>query len=126
MRVLATAGPLPMDVLYAAVRRARRGTGTATAGVGIDPVTGDGDAIAPARDRALVAIVAGRELARQEMIAALVAAGYAATSARARKISSHPLIRHVGPDRYRLLGEPSSDSHGRAQVRGSCSQQCER
>lgn len=140
MRVLATAGPLPMDVLYAAVRRARR-FGTRP------PVTADqlalaltqagatadhgrwqapGDAIAPARDRALVAIVAGRELARQEMIAALVAAGYAATSARARKISSHPLIRHVGPDRYRLLGEPSSDSHERAQVRGSCSQQCER
>jgi hypothetical protein len=42
------------------------------------------------------------------MIDALVAAGYAATSARARKISNHPLIRHVGPDRYRLLGEPPS------------------
>jgi hypothetical protein len=120
IRVLATAGPLPMNALYAAVRRSRRfGTlppvtadqlalalsdAGATTGQGIWQAPGD--AIAPARDRALFAIVAGRELARQEMIAALVAAGYTTTSARSRKINSHPLIRHVGPDRYRILGEP--------------------
>lgn len=67
-----------------------------------------GGAIAPARDRALVAIVTGRDLTLQDMIDALVAAGYGATSARSRKISNHPLIRHVGPDRYPLLGEPPS------------------
>lgn len=83
---------------------------TRSSGLRADPAgpAPPGDAVAPARDRALVAIVAGRELARQEMIDALVAAGYAATSARARKINSHPLIRHVGPDRFRLLGEPPS------------------
>jgi hypothetical protein len=48
--------------------------------------------------------VAGRDLTRQEMVAALVAA----TSARSRKISSHPLIRHIGPDRYRVIGPPPS------------------
>ncbi|HET9647994.1 MAG TPA: hypothetical protein VFP34_07160, partial [Microlunatus sp.] len=70
-----------------------------------------------ARDRALVSIVACRKLGRQEMIDALIAAGYTATSARANQISTHPLIRRVGPDRYRVIGgspvvTPSTGSSG--------------
>jgi hypothetical protein len=59
----------------------------------------------PDRYRALVAIAADRDLTRSGMITALVAAGYASTSASARKISNHPLIQRIGPDRYRIVGE---------------------
>ena len=38
------------------------------------------------------------------LIDALIAAGYTATSARANQISTHPLIRRLGPDRYRVIG----------------------
>jgi len=121
VRVLAAAGPLPLDALLAAVRRSRRFAtlpvvtaaqlviALTEAGATEDQRTWQppGGATAPPRDRALVSIAAGRVLARQEMIDALVTAGYAATSARARKISSHPLIRRVGPDRYRVIGGES-------------------
>ncbi|HEY5877352.1 MAG TPA: hypothetical protein VIU11_00485 [Nakamurella sp.] len=57
------------------------------------------------RHRALVTIAPGRDLTRRAIIDALVAAGYTPTSAEARKISSHPLIRHIGPDRYRIIDD---------------------
>ena len=118
VRVLASAGPLPLDALLSAVRRARRfdtlpivtavqlSIALTEAGASHDQGTWQAprDATAAARDRALVSIVAGRQLARQEMIDALIAAGYTATSARANQISTHPLIRRLGPDRYRVIG----------------------
>jgi hypothetical protein len=64
-----------------------------------------GDVAVPDRYRALVQIAAGRDLTRREMIDALVGAGYAATSASSQKISTHPLVRHIGPDRYRIAGD---------------------
>jgi hypothetical protein len=64
-----------------------------------------GDVYAPDRYRALVAIAAGRDLTRREMIDALVNAGYAPTSEGTQKISTHPLVRHIGPDRYRIAGD---------------------
>ena len=87
------------------------------------------DIAVPERYRALVAIAvaAGRDLTRSEMIDALVAAGYAPTSARVRKIRNHPLIRHTGPNRYRIVGEDSRETGTwSAHVRGSFIQQWER
>ena len=52
---------------------------------------------------------AGRDLTRRAMIDALVTAGYTPTSAEARKISNHPLIRHIGPDRYRIVRNDSPE-----------------
>ena len=66
------------------------------------------DVTAPDRYRSLVAHAAGRDLTRSQMIDALIAAGYAPTSAGARKISNHPLIRHTGPNRYRFVGQDPS------------------
>jgi len=74
-----------------------------------------------------IAVAAGRDLTRSEMIDALVAAGYAPTSARVRKIRNHPLIRHTGPNRYRIVGEDSRETGTwSAHVRGSFIQQWER
>ncbi|HEY5114792.1 MAG TPA: hypothetical protein VIJ00_04655 [Nakamurella sp.] len=118
-RVLAAAGPLPADVLVAAVARSRRfrrdppdpdaltaaltalrlansdpnGTWRATAAVR-----------APARYRTIAAAAAGRDLTRQHMIDILTAAGYSAASAGGRMSSSHPLFTRTGPDQYRLVG----------------------
>ena len=125
-RVLAAAGPLPADVLVAAVARSRRfrrdppepdaltaaltalrlansnpeGTWRATAAVR-----------APARYRAIAASAAGRDLTRQHMIDILTAAGYSAASAGGRMSSSHPLFTRTGPDRYRLVG-PATGAPG--------------
>jgi hypothetical protein len=121
-RVLAAAGPPPVDVLVAAVARSRRfrrdppdpdaltaaltalrlanpdpnGTWRATAAVR-----------APARYRTIAAAAAGRDLTRQDMIGILTAAGYSATSAGGRMSSSHPLFTRTGPDRYRVVGPPT-------------------
>jgi hypothetical protein len=38
------------------------------------------------------------------MVAALVAAGYTPDYAERRAIRIHPLIRHVGRNRYELIG----------------------
>ena len=51
-----------------------------------------------------MSIAAGRELTRTGMVAALVDAGYGAAFAEDRCIRNHPLIRHVGRDSYRLVG----------------------
>lgn len=117
-RVLATVGPLPQDALHHAISRTRRfrslppiPTGHLAAALIAAGATRDdhgrwqapSDATAPARYQALVAFTAGRDLTRTEMVAALLAAGYAPTSASARKISTHPLIRRSGPNRYRLV-----------------------
>jgi len=125
-RVLAAAGPLPVDVLVAAVARSRRfrrdppdpdaltaalttlrladpdpdGTWRATAA-----------ARAPARYRAIAAAAAGRDLTRHDMIGILTAAGYSTTSAGGRMSSSHPLFTRTGPDRYRLVG-PATGAPG--------------
>jgi len=125
-RVLAAAGPLPVDVLVAAVARSRRfrrdppdpdaltaaltalrlansnpeGTWRATAAVR-----------APARYRAIAASAAGRDLTRHDMIDILTAAGYSTTSAAGRMSSSHPLFTRTGPDRYRLVG-PATGAPG--------------
>ena len=50
-------------------------------------------------------VAAGRELTRTEMVAALVDAGYGAAFAEDRCIRNHPLVRHVGHDSYRLVGD---------------------
>lgn len=119
-RVLAAAGPQPLTVLRTAIERSRRfrsippmTTRQLTAALTAIGATHDDrgrwqapdDATAPDKYRALVAHAAGRDLNRSQMIAALIAAGYAPTSAGALKISNHPLVRHTGLDRYRIVDE---------------------
>lgn len=121
VRVLAAVGPLPLHALQDAVARARRfrplppiATGQMVAALVVVGATCDdhgrwqapASAEAPARYRALVTMAGGRGLTRAEMVEALVAAGYASTSAQARKINTHPLIQRCGPNRYRILGGP--------------------
>lgn len=119
VRVLATVGPLPQHALHHGIARARRfrslppiRTGQLAAALIHVGATSDdrgrwhapADSRAPDRYRALVAVAAGRDLTRAEMVDALLAAEYAPTSANARKISTHPLIQHCGTNRYRVLG----------------------
>lgn len=94
-RVLATVGPLHLDTLHLAIGRARRfrsrppvtagqlTTALTTAGATRDDRgrwQAPDDVTAPDRYWALVTHAAGRELTRNEMIAALLAAGYSPTS----------------------------------------------
>ena len=121
VRVLAAVGPLPLHALNGAVARARRfrplppiTTGQlAAALVDVGATCDDrgrwqspAACKAPDRYRALVTMAGGRDLTRAEMVEALEAAGYASTSAQARKINTHPLIQHCGPNRYQILGGP--------------------
>lgn len=121
VRVLATVGPLPSHALRHAIARVRRfrplppitTQQLAAALVDVGATCDDqgrwhapADARNPDRYRALVAVAGGRDLTRAEMVEALVTAGYAPTSARGRKITTHPLIQHVGANRYRVLGGP--------------------
>lgn len=118
-RVLAAVGPLPLVELHAAVERSRRhrslppptprelAIALTALGATIDNQNqwqAPHDVAAPARYRALDLAAAGRTLTRGQMINALQDAGYARTSASSRKISTHPLIRHVGTDSYRIIG----------------------
>ena len=122
-RVLAAVGPLPLSVLRTAIERSRRyrslppvTTRRLTTALTALGATHDDqghwhapdDVTAPGRYRALIVNAAGRDLTRSEMIDALLAAGYAPTSAGARKIANHPLIRHTGPNRYRIVGQDPS------------------
>jgi hypothetical protein len=67
------------------------------------------------RNRAIVALAAGRDLTRQQMIDILLAAGYSGSSAEGRMSSSHPLFQRTGPDRYRTVGNNPGhrDAHDR-------------
>ncbi len=56
------------------------------------------------RYRVIATLAAGRDLTRVEMIDILLTAGYRESSATGRMSSSHPLFRHTGPDRHRLIG----------------------
>ena len=42
------------------------------------------------------------------MIDILTAAGYRTSSTTGRMSSSHPLFHRVGPDRYKIITDPSS------------------
>ena len=127
VRVLAAVGPLPLHALHHAIARSRRfrslppitpgrlATALGDVGAAFDDWgrwQAPASAEAPARYRALVAIAAGRDLTRAEMVEALVAAGYAPTSAQARKINTHPLIQHCGANRYRILGDGPGGRRG--------------
>jgi hypothetical protein len=121
IRVLATVGPLPLPSLNAAVHRARRFrprhplTQDQLAGalLSAGATIADGlwrapaGTVAPDRYRALAAALAGRELTRSELIEVLIGVGYRPSSASGRINQTQPLIRRVGPDRYRLI-EPTS------------------
>ncbi|WP_138180193.1 hypothetical protein [Nakamurella multipartita] len=124
-RILAAVGPLRMSTLHQAVTRARRARSRpliasqqlASALRAIGATRDDRglwrapEGLAPpARYRALVAVAAGRDLTRQEMIDALRVAGYTEMSANMRKISSHPLIHRDGPNRFVLIGGDLSKS----------------
>ena len=123
-RVLAAVGPLPLTVLRTAIARARRfrslppmtARQLTTALTAIGATRDDrgrwqapDDVTAPDRYRALVTHAAGRDLTRSADDRRAVTAGYAPTSAEARKISNHPLIRHTGPDRYRIVRNDSPE-----------------
>ena len=117
VRVLATLGPLPLPSLLGAVHRSRRFRARA-------PVTADqlaasllashatladglwhAPAGATATDhyRLLATTLGDRDVSRSELIETLVEAGYTRSSAVGRTITTHPLITHVGPARYRLI-----------------------
>jgi len=120
-RVLAATGPLPLDVIIAAVARSRRfrrdppdpdALTTALTALRLAVPDPDGTwhatgaARAPARYRVIAAAATGRDLTRQDMIDILISAGYSPASAGGRLSSSHPLFTRTGPDRYRLIGRP--------------------
>ena len=117
VRVLATLGPLPLPSLLGAVHRSRRFRART-------PITGDqladgllaahatladglwhapAGAIAPDRYRLVASTLGDRDVSRSELIEALVAANYTRSSAVGRTITTHPLITHIGPARYRLI-----------------------
>lgn len=60
------------------------------------------ETIAPDRYRLVADALGDRSVSRSELIEVLVEAGYTRSSAGGRTISTHPLIAHVGPARYRL------------------------
>jgi len=120
VRALAAIGPLPLPVLAAAMARARRfrerhhlSDGDLAAALRLAGCTVDADGrwhppagtIASERNEAIVALAAGRDLTRQQMIDILFTAGYSRSSAEGRMSSSHPLFQRTGPDRYRLISD---------------------
>jgi hypothetical protein len=60
-------------------------------------------ATAPDRYRLVADALGDRDVSRTDLIDALVGAGYTRSSAAGRTITTHPLITHVGPARYRLI-----------------------
>jgi len=121
IRVLATLGPLPLPTLLDAVHRSRRFRSAArltaddlAAGLLAAHATPAGglwhapaEATAPGRYRLLADALADRDVNRSELIQALLQAGYTRSSAVGRTITTHPLITHVGPARYRLASKPT-------------------
>ena len=116
LRVLAAAGPLTLDTLVGAVGRVRRSRSPSAARLATT-LNAHGAVVddrrrwqAPANQwtspqyRGLAASVAGRTLTHTEMLTALIQAGYTRSYAE-RAISVHPLIRRVGPNAYRLVGD---------------------
>jgi len=117
VRVLATLGPLPLPSLLDAVQRSRRFR--ARAPITTDELAGgllavhatlaDGlwhapaGATAPDRYRLVADALGDRDVSRSQLIEVLVGAGYTRSSAAGRTVTTHPLITHVGPARYRLI-----------------------
>jgi hypothetical protein len=119
-RMLAGAGPLDLPTLAAAITPTRRfrsrnplsHSDLVAALTAVGCILGPADrwyppagVVAPERYRVIVTLAAGRDLSRAEMIDIFLAAGYRESSATGRMSSSHPLFRHTGPDRYRLIGD---------------------
>ena len=118
IRVLAAVGPLPQPSLFAAIRRSRRfrTDEPVTADQLVDGLLAAGAVLtddlwhapdgtkAQDSDRLVVAALAGHEVSCSELITVFIGAGYAPSSARGRTVQTHPLIRRVGPRRYRLIG----------------------
>jgi hypothetical protein len=118
VRVLAAAGPQTLDTVQAAITRSRRdrpaptdadlAAALRTLGAAPDetgrwrPPPGR---VVSVRDQTLCHQVAGRTLTRSAMIAALVQAGYTYSYADGRAINTHPLIRRVAPNNYRLIND---------------------
>ena len=61
------------------------------------------------RDFRVGSMATGRELTRSELSAVLIAAGSSPVSASGRTVASHPLIRKVSSDRYRLVADEMTD-----------------
>ena len=118
VQLLATIGPLPPAELLDAVHRSRRFTqhdrltvdqlmtALQRAGAVVDD---HGRWHAPMgttptqRYRAIAATLAGRDLSRRDLVEALISVGYTPASADGRILTTHPLVRQVGPNHYRLL-----------------------
>lgn len=119
-RVLAAVGPQTLPTLVHSVLRSRRfrdrqlidGDDLAAALVEVGAVVDEqGRWHAPPgwpaseRDSRVVSTATARELTRREMSAVLIAAGYSPLSASGRTVDTHPLIRKVAIDRYRLVAD---------------------
>ena len=118
VRVLVAAGPQTLGTVQAAIARSRRGRSAPTDAdlaaalrtLGAAPdETGrwrpPPGRVVSVRDQTLCHQVAGRTLTRSAMIAALVQAGYTYSYADGRAINTHPLIRRVAPNKYRLIND---------------------
>lgn len=118
IRVMATIGPTIMINLLDAVSRSRRFKSSdppaaASLAAALRQAGAEQDehgywhppagTTASPRYRAIADALGRQELTRQALIEALIGTGYAPSSARGRTITTHPLIQHTGPDRYRLL-----------------------
>lgn len=119
MRVLGAIGPLTLAELTDSVRRSRRfrdrGSSSpedlsiALGSLGATQ-TSQGLWQAPAgevsgRDRAIADAMRGQTWSRSAVVEILVRAGYRESSAGGRIVSVHPMLRHIGPDQYRLVGD---------------------
>ena len=120
-RVLAAVGPQTLPTLVQSVHRSRRfrdhrrlieGDDLAVALVEVGAVVDEqGRWHAPpgwpasVRDSRVVSTAAGRDLTRRELSEVLIAAGYSPVSASGRTVDTHPMIRKVAGDRYRIVSE---------------------
>lgn len=119
IRVLAAAGPQTLSSIQSAITRTRRtpprlptevqlAAALLALGATVDEQDRwhpPSDQWTPAQYRRLMAAADGRTLTRSAMVAKLVEAGYSLTYAEQRAIDTHPLIRRIGPNTYRLIGD---------------------
>jgi hypothetical protein len=130
IRILAATGPLDEPTLLAALARARRWKTSAavtpaalTVALHAAGATRDTSgrwhappgAQVPDRYARIVAVGAGRDLSRRQMVDVLIAAGYSTSSAAGVMAGAHPLFTGAGPNRYRVVASrPRTPSDGRA------------
>lgn len=119
-RVLVAVGPLTLPVLHESVLRSRRyrdgrhlrseDLAAALTAVGASVDEHERWHAPPGwqasdRDRLVVLMATGRDLTRGDLSKVLITVGYSPVSASGRTVDTHPMIRKVAGDRYRIVSE---------------------